>query len=67
MENYSNIENIIDTAQRNLSIGNKQKVWRYSPIVYTKPDDHKLWVKFGNANVVNKVQSDVAKFVMILP
>ena len=37
MENYSNIENIIDTAQKEIYLfGNKQKGWRYSPIVYIR-------------------------------
>ena len=62
MENYSNIENIIDTAEKEIYLfGNKQKGLEIlSNCIHTKPDDHKLWVKLGNANVVNK-QLDMAK------
>ena len=62
MENYSNIENIIDTAQKEIYLfGNKQKGLEIlSNCIHTKPDDHKLWVKLGNANVINK-HLDMAK------
>ena len=62
MENYSDIEGIINTAQKEIYLyGNRQKGLEIlSDCVHVKPDDHKLWVKLGNANIVNKYL-DMAK------